>query len=159
MQPPRSEWRFLYRSDQGRIDRPTWWRAQAPLAAALLVLTLIWLALSPYAHRSLDSTKFFDPGAIVAYTYLIVYAFAVLLIAVASYSVSAKRFRARGMAPGLAGLLPFTVFATGVVAWTQEQDGGMFPFWIVVVAGIGCIAIAVWTIHELGVAGPRENAE
>ena len=63
------------------------------------------------------------------------------------------------MAPGLAGLLPFTVFATGVVAWTQEQDGGMFPFWIVVVAGIGCIAIAAWTIHELGVAGPRENAE
>ena len=156
MQP--RDFRFLYRNEQGRIDRPTWWRAQAPLAAALLVLTLIWLALSPYAHRSLDNTKFFDAGAIVAYTYLVVYSFAVLLIAIASYCVSAKRFRARDMAPGLAGLLPFSVFATGIVAWTQEQDGGMFPYWIVILAAFACLVIAAWTIYELGVAGPHETA-
>jgi uncharacterized membrane protein YhaH (DUF805 family) len=151
----RQEMRFLYRSDQGRIDRPTWWRAQAPLALALLALTLVWRAVEPYAHRSLADTPLIDAAAIAAYSYLIVYAFAALLLLVASYYVSAKRFRDRGMPAGLAGVLPLAALLYGALSWTQRQDGGMFPLWIVW-AGLAALACAaLWTVYELGAAAPR----
>ena len=151
----RQTMRFLYRSDQGQIDRSTWWRAQAPLALALAALTLVWLAVAPYAHRSLAETKLIDAAAIGAYTYLIAYAFAVLVLLVCSYCVSAKRLRDRGLPAGLAGALPLAALLYGALNWTQQQEGGMFPVWIVWAGLVALGLVAAWTIYELGIAGPE----
>ena len=150
---PRAGWRFLYRSLEGRIDRYQWWRAQAPLALALLVLTLVWQAVAPYAHRSLAETKLIDGAAIAAYSYLIAYAFVALLLLVCSYYVSAKRFRDRGLPPELAGLLPLAALFCGALSWTQQQDGGMFALWIVWAGLVALAGVAAWTIYELGFSG------
>lgn len=147
--------RSLYRSDQGVIDQATWWRAQAPLALALIVLTVIWRLVEPYAHRSLAETQLIDGAAIAAYCYLIAYAFAVMLLLVASYYVSAKRFRDRGLAAGFAGLLPLAMLFCGALAWTQQQEGGMFPLWIVWAGGAALAGVAGWTIFELGLSGTK----
>ena len=72
--------RFLYRTDQGRIDRATWRRGAGALVAVLLPLTLIWFALAPYSVHDLATTPFFAPMTILAYVYVIFYAFAVMLI-------------------------------------------------------------------------------
>ena len=151
----RADWRFLYRSDQGRIDRPTWWRAQAPLALALLVLTLFWRWVAPYAHRSLAETQLIDAASIAAYSYLIFYAFAAILLMVCSYCVSAKRFRDRGFPAGLAGLWPLAALLLGAVAWTQPQEGGMFPLWIVWAGAAVFAVIAGWSLYALGLASDR----
>ena len=45
---------FLFRTDAGRIDRPTWWRGTVLLAGPLVLATLGWIALAPWAHRGLD---------------------------------------------------------------------------------------------------------
>ena len=149
----RAEIGFLYRSLEGRIDRRQWWRAQAPLALALLVLTLVWQAVAPFAHRSLAQTKLIDGAAIAAYSYLIAYAFAAMLLLVAGYFVSAKRFRDREKPPALAGLLPLAALVYGALSWTQQQDGGMFPLWIVWIGLAALAAVAAWTVYELGFAG------
>ena len=48
--------RFLYRTDQGRIDRATWRRGAGALLAVLIPFTLIWLALEPYTTHDLSKT-------------------------------------------------------------------------------------------------------
>ncbi len=88
--------RFLYRTDQGRIDRATWRRGAGALLAVLIPFTLIWLALEPYTTHDLSKTPFFAPGTAAAYAYVIFYAFVVMLIAVSFINLSAKRFRDRG---------------------------------------------------------------
>ena len=87
--------RFLYRTDQGRIDRATWRRGAGALVAVLLPLTLIWFALAPYSVHDLATTPFFAPMTILAYVYVIFYAFAVMLIVVSFINLSAKRCRDR----------------------------------------------------------------
>ena len=149
----KGEMRFLYRSDQGRIGRTAWWRAQAPLAVLLLALTLLWRLAEPFAHRSLAETQLIDARAFAAYTYLIFYAFAALLLMVCSYFVSAKRFRDRGRPAGFAGIWPLAALLLGALAWTQPQDGGMFPLWIVWAGVAGFAAVAAWSVYELGIAG------
>ena len=49
-----SDFRFLYRTDKGRIDRAAWLRAAAPLAASFAVTTAIMLAVLPWANRPLS---------------------------------------------------------------------------------------------------------
>ena len=72
-----------------------------------------------------------------------------------SYCVSAKRFRDRSLPAGLAGAMPLAALLYGALNWTQQQEGGMFPVWIVW-AGLGALGlVAAWTIYELGVAGPE----
>ena len=51
---------FLFRTDAGRIDRPTWWRGTIMLAGPLVLATLGWIALAPWAHRGLDERALVD---------------------------------------------------------------------------------------------------
>jgi len=96
--------RFLYRQADGVLDRGGWARASlAPLGVAL-AMTLIWLAIAPNAPRDLAHERFLDLGVVAVHFYFIVYAFAVIICAVAEYFVSAKRFADRGRPPALAGL-------------------------------------------------------
>ena len=69
-----SDFRFLYRTEQGRIDRARWISGAAPVAALVVIGTLaLWLAL-PYANRPLSERAFYDPATFVANFYILAFA-------------------------------------------------------------------------------------
>ena len=61
------------------------------------------------------------------HVYFLVYAFALILCAVAEYFVSAKRFADRGKPPALAGLAPFSLLLAGAAHWYQPRSEGAMP--------------------------------
>ncbi len=150
-----SGFRFLFRSDQGRIDARTWWRGSAGLGAILAALTAIWVYLSPAAHRDLGTTPFLAWWTLAAYIYLLLYAFAVLLIAICHTNLSAKRWRDRGRPASLAGLLPLAALVSGAAHWLQPRVEQFIPYWYVLGTDLLFAAIVVWTVIELGLDRPR----
>jgi uncharacterized membrane protein YhaH (DUF805 family) len=142
--------RFLFRTDQGRIDRAVWWRGAAMVAIPLALMTGIWWAISGWAHRDLTERAFADPATFVAYAFLIVYAFAILLGAICFYNLSAKRFRDRGLPGAWAGLLPFAALVVGAAHWLQPRVAEVMPFWIVAGLDIVLVGVILWTLAELG---------
>ncbi len=147
--------RFLFRSDQGRIDARTWRRGTALLLAILAVLTAIWLPLEPLTHRDLATTPFFAWATIAAFAYLVLYAFAVILIGISHYNLSAKRWRDRGWSGALAGLLPLFALFSGAAHWLQPRVAEDVSYWYVAGADAALAAIIVWNVVELGVFGRR----
>jgi magnesium-transporting ATPase (P-type) len=143
---------FLFRTDTGLIDRATWWRGAVALGVPLLVLTLIWIAISPWAHRDMTrASALVDPAALAAYVYLLLYAFAVILISVCFYNLSAKRFRAMGRHPSLAGLVPLMALLAGAAHWIAPRSEGMVPAWSAYVFDALLIGVLAFTIYELGI--------
>ncbi len=152
---PEAGFSFLFRSDQGRIDAPTWWRGSAGLGAVLAALTAVWLYLSPSAYRSLGTTPFLAWWTLTAYAYLLLYAFAVLLIAVCYTNLSAKRWRDRGRPASFAGLLPLAALVTGAAHWLQPRVTEFIPYWYVLGTDLLLVGLLVWTVVELGFDRPR----
>jgi uncharacterized membrane protein YhaH (DUF805 family) len=148
--------RFLYRTEEGRIDRATWARGAGALAAILLPFVLLWFPLSPYTAHDLSTDPFFVPMTAVAYAYVLIYSFVILLVSVCYVNLSAKRFRALGRpAPvGLAGLLPLMALITGATHWLQPRVAEVMPRFWVWGADALLVAVIVWSVYELGV---REN--
>jgi uncharacterized membrane protein YhaH (DUF805 family) len=147
--------RFLYRSEEGVIDRQVWWLGVAPLAAILFVMTAVWFVLEPYARRGLDERAFLDPMTIVAYFYLAAFAFAVIFASVCFVMLSMKRLRDRGRPPGLAGALPLMALLAGSANWLKPQVDGTT---VSALAALGWIALAaafIWTIIEMGMLKRR----
>lgn len=141
---------FLFRTDQGRIDRTTWWRGTLPLAALAVAGTLGWWALSPYAHHDLSDSAFIAPLTIVAYVYLLLYAFALILIGVCEYNLSAKRFRDRGLPAALAAALPLSLLFGSALVWFIPQSFDTIPAWAGPVTIVLVLAVAAWNVVELG---------
>jgi uncharacterized membrane protein YhaH (DUF805 family) len=142
--------RFLFRTDQGRIDSRTWWRGTLLLGAILLPLTLIWFAISGYAQRDLKpDAVLVNWPTLVTYVYLLLYAFAVILIAICHYNLSAKRFRDRGLPSSLAGLLPFLALFAGAMHWLYPRVSEAMPYWLVFVSDVLLIATVVFNLIEL----------
>lgn len=147
--------RFLYRSEDGVIDRRVWWLGVTPLAAILFVMTAIWLALEPFAKRGLDERAFLDPLTLVAYIYLLIFAFSVILAAVCFFILSMKRLRDRGRPPGLAGALPLAALLTGAANWLEPQVGSPLISTLAVLSWVALGAAIIWTIVEMGVLAGR----
>jgi uncharacterized membrane protein YhaH (DUF805 family) len=142
--------RFLYRQGEGAIDRREWVLASWPPVAIALAMTAVWLLIAPRQARDLSHESFVDFSVIATYGYLIVYAFALLLCAVAEYFVSAKRFADRGRSPALAGLAPFSVFVAAAASWYQPRSEGAMAPWGVYAFDAIALAVLIWTIAELG---------
>ncbi|RYC32539.1 hypothetical protein D3273_07285 [Lichenibacterium minor] len=147
--------RFLYREDRGRIDRALWWRATLPLAALVALATAGWVAVRPYAAHDLNRQPFIDGATVGAYLYLAAYAFGLILAAVCSYNVSAKRFRDRGRAGRWAAGLPLACFLTGALVWFIPQSFGDVPDWAGRVAEVALLVVVAWNVLDLGV-GPTD---
>jgi len=149
--------RFLFRSDQGRVGRQVWWLAAGLLASLVIVLTLGWYALSPYAHRTLaERGRLFDTMTFISYVYLALYAFAVLLISVCYVNLSAKRLRDGGWPTGFAGAVPLAALCVGALHWLQPRVAEVFPYVIVVGADVVLLAVVVWQIYLLGIANSAD---
>jgi uncharacterized membrane protein YhaH (DUF805 family) len=150
--------RFLYRTETGVIDRRVWWLGVIPLASILLLATLGWIALRPFAGRGLDERAFLDPLTLAASLYLIAYAFVVLLIAVCFVMLSMKRLRDRGRIPLLAALVPLAALASGAAHWMRGLSEVSMPLWLMWTADIALVAALVWAVVEMGVLRGRAEA-
>ncbi|MFO1115339.1 MAG: hypothetical protein U1E28_06630 [Beijerinckiaceae bacterium] len=156
-----SDFRFLYRTEQGRIDRARWISGAAPVAALVVIGTLaLWLAL-PYANRPLSERAFYDPATFVANFYILAFAGALILAAISWTNLSAKRFRDRGRpAPlGLAGLLPLAALVTGAAHWLQPRVAEVMPRWTVWSCDVLLVIVAIWTFIELFDLTPGASKE
>jgi uncharacterized membrane protein YhaH (DUF805 family) len=146
---PTSRLNFLYRGSEGTIDRREWALASLPLVAILIVFTLIWIAIMPREARD-PSKGLVDVGVAMRYMYLVVYAFVVLVCAVAQYFVSAKRFADLGKPPALAGVAPFAVFIAAASNWYEPRSEGLNPHWLSLLFDVLALAAVAWNIVELG---------
>ena len=142
--------RFLFRSEDGTIDAPTWRRHVAWLAALTAIMTAVWFLLRPYAHHDLATTAFIAPMTIAAFAYLIVYAFAVLFIAISYTMLSIKRLRDRGEPTGLAGLVPLLALCAGSLHFLQAKTPDVISGWYVIGLDALLIVVVIGTIADLG---------
>ena len=151
MAEPAQDFRFLYRTDKGRIDRAGWLRVVAPLALSFAFTTGIMLAVLPWANRPLSERAFFDPAALAANTYILAYAALTILTGISWVNLGAKRFRDRGRpAPlGLAGLLPLAMLVAGAAAWLQPRVTEVMPRAMVWACEAALVVVAVWTAAEM----------
>ena len=74
--------RFLYRTDQGRIDRAQWIAGSAPLSMLFLLGTVLLAGGLPYANRPLAERAFYDPLTFAANSYILLYAAGLILLGV-----------------------------------------------------------------------------
>jgi uncharacterized membrane protein YhaH (DUF805 family) len=147
--------RFLYREAEGAIGPSLWRQASAwPVGIALAMTVVAWL-LAP-GPRDLGSQPFFSLSIFAVHAYLIVYGFALFVLAVAQYFVSAKRFIDLGKSPAWAGLAPFCLLLAGAAAWFQPRSEGAMPAAAVWPFYALAVAVIVWNIAELGF-GPSKT--
>ncbi len=151
-----SRFRFLYRQAEGVLTRGEWARASAlPVGLALAMTALaLWVEPGP---RDLATQPFFSVGIFAVHVYLIFYGFALIVLAVAEYFVSAKRFRDLGLAPGLAGLLPFSLLLAGAAAWYQPRSEGVMPAWGVYPFYLLAVGVLLWNVVVLGLVKGRRG--
>ena len=149
---------FLFRRDEGVVDRRTWWGGTLALYLALAVMALGWWQIGGWAQRPANPTPALIARTGFTYLYLFAFAASVLLIAICQYNLSAKRFRALAYPPALAGLLPLSALLAGAIHWLAPGIGPAMPGWGVAAADIALLAVLAWNILILGVRGGRGRA-
>jgi uncharacterized membrane protein YhaH (DUF805 family) len=151
----RSRTYFLYRSDVGEIDAATWWRGTLLLGGMLAALGIGWSFLEPYADHNLDAAPWMTAAILAANLYRLLFGFAILLILISHYNLSAKRWRSVGRLPALAGLLPFVACICAAAHWLEPRVEPALPHAATLAADAALAAVVVWNIVELG--GLRRN--
>jgi uncharacterized membrane protein YhaH (DUF805 family) len=151
----RSRAYFLFRSDAGRIDAATWWRWTLLLASLLAALAIGWVLVQPYADHNLNASPWMTAAVLVTNLYRLLFGFAILLILISHYNLSAKRWRDIGWSPALAGLLPFMACICAAVHWLEPRVSPTLPHIATLAADAALAAVLVWNIIELG--GLRRN--
>jgi hypothetical protein len=141
--------RSTYRDAEGTIGPAEWARASALPVGVAVLMTALAYAISP-GPRDLGTQPFISISIVAVHAYLMVYGFALIMLAVMEYFVSAKRFRDLGRAPGLAGLAPFALLLAGAAAWFQPRSEGSMPEWAVWPFYAFALAVVVWNVVELG---------
>ncbi len=143
--------RFLYREAEGTIGPGLWARASAlPVGLALAMTWLAW-AIAP-GPRDLATQPFFSVSIVAIHAYLMLYGFALIVLAVMQYFVSAKRFNDLGQSPTLAGLAPLALLVAGAAAWFQPRSEGAMPAWGAWPFYALAAAVIVWNVVALGFA-------
>jgi len=145
-----SRWSFLFRTDEGHIDAPTWRRNAALLVAIFAILTVIWIFVEPYAAHDLAREPLFSLSVLTANLYRLVYGIASILLLISYYNLSAKRWRDIGLPSALAGLLPFLACVVAALHWLESRLVGEIPHFAVVIGDIVVFVTLMWNILELG---------
>ncbi len=151
----RSRTYFLFRSDAGQIDAATWRRGTLLLAGIFAALAIGWVFVQPYADHDLNANPWMTAGILAANLYRLLFGFAILLILISHYNLSAKRWRDVGWPPALAGLLPFVACVCAAAHWLAPRTNQAVPHGVTLAADAALAAVLVWNIVELG--GLRRN--
>ncbi|MBV1706211.1 MAG: hypothetical protein KGQ37_03285 [Hyphomicrobiales bacterium] len=150
---------FLYREDKGEISQSLWWAGTWPLAAVLLVLSLIWLMIAPdplhASHSHFLSKTMQSILQLLTYFYLLVYGIITMLIAISHTFLSMKRLRALHQPTGLGGLVPFTVLVVAAVNWLQPRMSDEMPVWSLWLADGVLVAVVLFMIYDLGIKSDK----
>ena len=144
-----ASFRFLYREAEGTIGPGLWARASAGPAAITLALTALAWAVAP-GPRDLGTQPFISASIVAVHAYLVFYGFALFVLAAAQYFVSAKRFNDLGVAPGWAGLAPFSLLLAGAATWYQPRSEGGMPAWAVWPFYMFALVVLIWNVAALG---------
>ena len=128
------------------------------LAAPLVVMSAIWMLLSPYANRGLDQRRLVDPMTLVTYLYLALFTLAVILIAVSFVYLSAKRARARGLFTSFGALAPLAALIAGAAHWLYPRAADVIPLAIVRGLDVIVVILAIACVVELGVKDSRKGS-
>lgn len=155
MQAPQSRAYFLFRSDEGQIDAATWWRGMVFLVAIYVAFTVLWHFIEPYADHDLNTTALFTLGIFAANVYRILYGFAIILILICYYNLSAKRWRDLGQPAALAGFLPVLAAVCGALHWLEPRTDRAIPHAVALVADGILVVVFIWNVIELGDLVPR----
>jgi uncharacterized membrane protein YhaH (DUF805 family) len=147
--PDRQSWQFLYRTDAGQIDARTWWRGALPLAAIVIVLTLLLVFIFPYTEHDLTRSPLLSATALGANLYVIFYSFLLILIGICYYNLSAKRWRDLKRPPALAGLVPFCALLAGAAHWLAARSSEIVPQAVPLAADICFVLVLIWNVAEL----------
>ena len=150
MEAQTSQWSFLFRTDEGRIDAGTWWRNTALLVAIFAALTLGWFLVQPYAEHDLAREPLFTFPILAANLYRIFYGFAGIVLLICYYNLSAKRWRDIGRAGALAGILPFLACVTAALHWLEPRVGGEIPHFVIIIADVLLFLTLLWNVIYLG---------
>ena len=148
-QPP-SRARYLFRQENGRIGAATWRFHAGWIAAVTVALTVGWVLLRPYAQHDLKTEAFIRWITVAAFTYLILYAFALILLAICYTMLSIKRLRDLGQPTAFAGLVPLFVFLAACLLFMREQTPDVIVLPYVVALDVALAIVVVWTVVELG---------
>ena len=151
-----ASFRFLYRDAEGTIGPGLWARASAAPVAITLALTAVAWAVAP-GPRDLKTQPFISASIVAVHAYLLFYGFALIVLAVAQYFVSAKRFNDLSMSPGWAGLAPFSILLAGAAAWYQPRSEGLMPAWAVWPFYVLAVVAVVGNIAALGFMKSRRT--
>ena len=149
-QSDRSRARFLFRQEDGRIEAGTWRLHAGWLVALAGVLTIGWLLLRPYAHHDLKTEVFIRWITVAAFAYVILYAFALILVAICYTMLSIKRLRDIARPTGLAGLVPLFVLFAASLHFMREQTPEVIVLPYVIALDVALAIVVVWTVVELG---------
>jgi uncharacterized membrane protein YhaH (DUF805 family) len=150
MEEPRSRAYFLFRADAGKIDAATWWPSTLLLVGIFAVLTIAWHLLQPYADHDLNTTPIMAIGILIANIYRLLYGFAVILILISHYNLSAKRWRDIGRPAALAGLLPVLACIAGAMHWLEPRVDPAMPHALPLAVDVILTLTLVWNVVELG---------
>lgn len=149
---------FLFRSEDGEIDAATWRFHTTWLALLVVALWIVWSFLRRYAFHDIATQPFIAPMTIVAYAYLVLFAFVVIIVAVSYTMLTMKRMRAVHRPPGLAGMVPLlALFAASLAGFQPQTPEAISIWWVVAFDGL-FLASAAWTAYELGFRRPSGSA-
>ncbi len=147
------DFNFLFRQSEGVISAREWRLWTIVLSLICVALELVWRLVSPWTHRDLATQGLFSLKAFIAFSYLLIFAFGVILAQVSQYYLSAKRFRARGYDPGWASVWPLSAFAAGSASVIQPHMFGLVPDFVPWLFLLAAAAVFVAQFYELGLRG------
>lgn len=137
------------------MDASTWRFHAGWLAALAVAMTIVWLLLRPYAHHDLNTEAFIRWSTVVAFSYLILYAFALILVAICYTMLSIKRLRDRRLPTGLAGLVPFLMLCAASLHFLRDQTPDVIVLPYVVALDVLLAVAVAWSVYELGLGASR----
>ncbi|RFB79535.1 DUF805 domain-containing protein [Methylovirgula sp. 4M-Z18] len=145
----RQNLRFLFREDQGVIDRRTWWLAVTLLGAvwiiAALIATALRYAIVSAVMRLDNSTNMLE--LMQKMTFSGIFNIVMILVYVCYYFVSAKRFRDLGRSPYLGLILPAAIYLAASFGPVLNAFFPPYGSWL---AGVCLSLVAFWNVVVLG---------
>jgi uncharacterized membrane protein YhaH (DUF805 family) len=120
------DWKYLFTSFEGRINRKPYWLGSLTLMAAFMVLLLLLFAL----------VGFF--GLFIGYIIL------AILVIYPSLALMVKRFHDRDKSGWWALVFYVPTFINGGVSYSAPESG------ISMVIGLVTLVVTIWLIIELG---------